>query len=147
VLILSSRKNHWTTYPDKNALYGKLLTRTQYMNCTTPESIKKSRKESINLRRSGVFSAYAFHSVCTAFVVVDGAGFGAIVRTLKSEAPSSCASATVPERVRQTCPSRKSLVYLPLPLSQYCSFLYKYVGFVTGNVIEGLKNFLSLAQL
>lgn len=59
------------------------------MNCTTPESIKKTRKESINLRRSGVFSVYAFHNVSTALVVVNGAGFGAIVGRLEAPTPSS----------------------------------------------------------
>lgn len=77
------------TYPDKNALYGKLLTRMQYTNWTMPESIKNSRKESINLSRSGVFSVYAFHNVSTAFVVVDGAGFGAIVGTEESWSSNS----------------------------------------------------------
>lgn len=69
------------TYPDRNALYGKLLTRMQYTNCTMPESIRNSKNESINLSRSGVFSLYAFHNVSIAFVVGDCTAFGAIVET------------------------------------------------------------------
>lgn len=51
-----------TTYPAKNALKGKLVTRTQYRNCETPESMMNTRNASINFRRSVVWSTYACHN-------------------------------------------------------------------------------------
>jgi len=42
--------------PAKKALNGKLVTRIQYKNWSTPESMINSRKESMNFRRSGVCS-------------------------------------------------------------------------------------------
>lgn len=44
------------TYPAKNALNGKLVTSTQYANCTMPDIIRKTRKASINLSREDVVS-------------------------------------------------------------------------------------------
>ena len=44
------------THPARKALNGKLVTRTQYRNCTMPESMRNTRKASIVLRRVDVFS-------------------------------------------------------------------------------------------
>jgi hypothetical protein len=38
-----------TTHPPKKALYGKLVTRTQYANWATPEHMRKSKKQSMSL--------------------------------------------------------------------------------------------------
>ena len=57
---------NFCAHPAKNALKGKLVTRMQYKNCMTPESIRNTRKESMNLSRPGVVSTYARQSVSTA---------------------------------------------------------------------------------
>lgn len=54
------------THPAKNALKGKFVTRMQYKNCTIPESMRKTRKESMNFSLFDVLSEYAFHSDSTA---------------------------------------------------------------------------------
>ena len=45
---------------------GKLVTSTQYTNWMTPERTRKKRKESMNFRREGVVSRYAFQRECRA---------------------------------------------------------------------------------
>lgn len=43
-------------HPAKNALKGKFVTRIQYRNCAIPESIRKTRNESMNFSLFGVLS-------------------------------------------------------------------------------------------
>jgi hypothetical protein len=72
------------TYPDKKALKGKLVTRTQYTNCITPDRTMNAKKASMSLRRSGVCCMYDFQSVDTAIdvsevvVVDDDDGFAVL---------------------------------------------------------------------
>jgi hypothetical protein len=42
--------------PAKNALKGKFVTRIQYRNCTIPESMRKTKNESMNLSLFDVLS-------------------------------------------------------------------------------------------
>lgn len=50
-------RTNWPTQlakPARKALNGKLVTSTQYANCTIPENMMNTRKASINLSRSDV---------------------------------------------------------------------------------------------
>jgi hypothetical protein len=60
---------HPRTHPARNALKGKLVTRTQYANWETPESTRNARNASTNLRRAGVPSVYARQSAEMALLV------------------------------------------------------------------------------
>ena len=67
-----------TSYPAKNALKGKLVTRIQYRNCTIPESMRKTRNESMNFSLFDVLSEYAFHNDSTALAATGVCCFGAV---------------------------------------------------------------------
>ena len=76
-------KHPWTcrdTHPAKKALKGKLVTKTQYTNCMTPESMMNTRKASINLSLSDVFCMYDFHMALTESAIddSDAVDFGAL---------------------------------------------------------------------
>jgi hypothetical protein len=43
-------------YPARNALKGKFVTRMQYRNCMIPESMRKTRNESMNFSLFDVLS-------------------------------------------------------------------------------------------
>jgi len=42
--------------PDKKALYGYVVTRTQYANCMIPDAMIKTKNESMTFSREGVSS-------------------------------------------------------------------------------------------
>ena len=65
-------------HPAKNALKGKFVTRIQYRNCTIPESMRKTRNESMSFSLFDVLSEYAFHRDSTALAGVDGCCFTAV---------------------------------------------------------------------
>ena len=60
--------NFIVTYPARNALNGKFVTRMQYKNWVMPDSMRNTKNASMSLSREDVVSLYALNSVWTALV-------------------------------------------------------------------------------
>lgn len=69
------KKGSKVAHPAKNALKGKLVTRIQYKNCAIPDSMRKTRNESMNFSLFEVLSEYAFHRDSTALAGTDACCF------------------------------------------------------------------------
>lgn len=99
----------------------------------------------MNLSRSGVFSTYAFHSDSNAFVVVDCAALGAIVKdkelVLRSKRViGSRTGKPQPNNYSQRQKKRKLGFLLQVTLAEY-------VEYITRNLVEASPNYVYIAKL